>query len=230
MAIASSKKRKCVKGWSCGATCLSREKKNCRNGLDGEPKKLADWLEKQAKPAAEVKKKDVVVRPLPDDVYLYERGNGERVYTFDVDGADVDFATGPVRKGQPVTVLFSVAGMLNEGNILDAAAASSAAKKIFRIMQHDASTRPDGFEYETAAFDMDGKGAERAHAYEKIAGFSRPVNGAYGKNQYGIVRDGRITPNTEKVEGEDTVSKESIQESLLDANEERRSNRRARQS
>ncbi len=62
MAIASSKKRKCVKGWSCGATCLSREKKNCFNGLEGEPKTLADWLEKQAKPTTETKKKEVVAR------------------------------------------------------------------------------------------------------------------------------------------------------------------------
>jgi len=149
-----------------------------------------------------------------------------------VDGEIIKFATGELIQGEEVEVDFSMGdyGSMNTGRIPDPAAAAFAAKRLLRIMQYDASTRPDGFEYKTSAFVDDGRGAERAHGYEKIAGFSRPIDGVYGYYQYGIVRDGRITPNTEKVKSKDTLSEERVQAAMLDSKEERTSNRRARQS
>lgn len=44
----SSKMRKCIKGYSCGYSCIARGKK-CKNRLDGQEKTYAEWLKKNLK-------------------------------------------------------------------------------------------------------------------------------------------------------------------------------------
>lgn len=73
--------------------------------------------------------------------------------------------------------------------------------KIAKILQYDASLRPDGTTYHGAAYTGDSAkyGAVRAYAYEKIGGFTRPVGGKPGENQFGIVKNGKIVPDLERL-------------------------------
>jgi phage gp29-like protein len=48
MAGNTKQRKNCTKGWSCGYTCLGKDKKNCKSPLQGQVAKYADWLEQQA--------------------------------------------------------------------------------------------------------------------------------------------------------------------------------------
>jgi phage gp29-like protein len=48
MAGNTKQKKNCIKGWSCGYTCLGRDKKTCNSPLQGQVAKYADWLSQQA--------------------------------------------------------------------------------------------------------------------------------------------------------------------------------------
>lgn len=49
----SKKPPKCVKGWSCGRSCIARGRR-CRNPLEGQAKTLADYLLRQSAPPAPI--------------------------------------------------------------------------------------------------------------------------------------------------------------------------------
>jgi hypothetical protein len=55
MAGNTQQKKNCTKGWSCGYTCLGRDKKTCNSPLQGQVAKYADWLEQQAGGSAKTK-------------------------------------------------------------------------------------------------------------------------------------------------------------------------------
>lgn len=108
-------------------------------------------------------------------------------------------------------------------------------------MQHDASKREDGERYETRAYINDNEeyGAVRAYAYEKIANFSRPVDGEPGDSQYAIVKNSKLMPDIERMKKEEadnhepqqrewaaTFAEENASEYRRIANEYRRSRSR----
>ncbi|MDF5717794.1 MAG: hypothetical protein PUP93_29000, partial [Rhizonema sp. NSF051] len=46
--------KNCLKGWSCGGTCLPKSKKNCHRALEGKHKTYVEWLQHQVKTGAKL--------------------------------------------------------------------------------------------------------------------------------------------------------------------------------
>lgn len=128
---------------------------------------------------------------LPAGVAMQKDGT-DRIYSFTVGGKTVKFGVEGDRTS--ATVAFSVGGQLDRGG-LQGRDADRAALTIARIFKHDVSTRPDGFQYDTSAWTGDGYGARRAAAYER-AGFSPPMGGIPGLGQFGVVKNGKLQPDT----------------------------------
>lgn len=131
---------------------------------------------------------------LPEGVTAFKSSSVSR-YSFSVAGQTVDFAV--LTDGKSGNVQFSVGDSFERGKLVGRDA-DRAALTIARIFQHDISTRPNGFRYDTAAFTPDGYGAKRAASYEKI-GFSAPVGGRPGGAQYAIVKNGKLVPDTKRL-------------------------------
>lgn len=105
--------------------------------------------------------------------------------------------------------------------------ASVAALKIAKVMKYDALTRPDGFKYTTyAVMAGDNREATRALSYQSI-GFSRPVSGSIGLDQYAVVKGGKLTPDNAKVQSMDRRTPARIEENMAGLRELRLKERRS---
>lgn len=105
-----------------------------------------------------------------DGVMLNEK-NGDRNYEFEQNGTKINFLID--RDGE---VSFEIGGQLIAEGRLQGRDAIKATLKLRKIMQSDAATRPNGFQYVTAAETRDTRGASRTVLYNS-SGFSRPSGG-----------------------------------------------------
>lgn len=173
-------------------------------------------------------------KSLPEGVT--QSGEDDREYKFEIAGQTIKFN---VEEGleslfslnlsrDDKTVDFSVGGIMLAKGQLQGRDAIKATLKIRKIMEYDASTRPDGFKYNTRAQTGDSRQNSRAALYNTV-GFSRPVGGIVGKTQYAIVKDGKLVPDNKRLlstEKEAGVKKSQAekrwQETLKGRNDERR--------
>ncbi|MGG6295272.1 hypothetical protein ACQ4M4_12855 [Leptolyngbya sp. AN02str] len=135
-------------------------------------------------------------------VFNSQNGN-KRVYTFRAGDKPVQLEIN--KNGDSHNVVFTVAGRLSTNNSLSDGESAVAVRRLQRIIREDAKTRPEGFRYDTSAADGDRRGMVRAVAYESV-GFSVPVNGQVGNTQYGVVRNGKLTPDNTRLNAVQRIS------------------------
>jgi hypothetical protein len=163
---------------------------------------------------------------LPEGVRIIRDDGFTRSYRFDAAGLPVTIYVAEGNVGFTVNGDYS----RSSANRLTPEQSGVVAVKLRRIIRADAATRPDGFKYDTNAVTGDGDGSKRALAYEG-AGFSRPVAGRAGGTQYGIVKNGKIVPDTKslsKKEGASGVSQPQAERNYQSMVAERATQKAAR--
>jgi hypothetical protein len=185
----------------------------------------SEWDEAfQAAVRSKIAKAEAPVKSSPrlsSDVVADISSSGLRTYAFKVGDSKVSLTvllkepveydandnpyTDSAGEGNSGSVSFTVnrSYYIKNGNSLSPRDSAKVAIKLASIIKYDASTRPDGFEYTASAASGDGNEAKRSLAYERF-GFSRPVDGKAGYNQFGLVQDGKVQPNDAKVARRDT--------------------------
>lgn len=154
-----------------------------------------------AQKEAEKQKKEI-----PKDVDAEDLGRGGVQYTHDTKaGNKLEVIITPVADGSTKNVDFTINGAMDKAEGLATEEANRISIKIAKIMQFDASQREDGEKYVTSAYTEDSEeyAAVRTYAYERIAKFSRPVGGEPGAYQYAVVKNGKLEPDTKRVEKEE---------------------------
>ncbi len=76
------------------------------------------------------------------------------------------------------------------------------ALSVMQRVRADAQSRPDGFQYRTLSTGRD-EFSQRRSIAATAAGFSRPQGGGAGAYQYGVVRGGKIRPDTQRLNAEE---------------------------
>lgn len=158
---------------------------------------------------------------LPSGVSVEENRllNQKRDYSFkSKSGKDV--VVNLSNKADHSDVAFTIDGRTDfkEGG-LDQKEKDAIALKVLKIIKHDAKTRQDGYRYQLTAYNADNYGSARAQAYEKF-GFTRPIGGKVGEKQFAVIRDGKIVPDQERVEGKESrlgISQEEIAKNTEEA-------------
>ena len=143
---------------------------------------------------------------LPDSVFAQKHRDGVSVdYKFKVQDVPVELSVFKSLSSNEYTVDFSVDDNFTEiSDVLSKRDAAAIAIKLAKIITYDASKRAEGFQYKTSAVTSDGQGAKRSLAYERL-GFSRPTDAVAGGYQYGTVKDGKLTPDLDKLATRDTI-------------------------
>lgn len=126
---------------------------------------------------------------VPEGVDLTD-GPGGRRYTFSQGDNNVAFT---VYSGDnSASVSLSVNGSLDRTDV-SRRDGIALALRTRSIMRAEAASRPDGFRFTTSATTEDGLGAIRARLYNQV-GFTAAARP--GDSQYGVVRNGRLVPDT----------------------------------
>lgn len=202
---AEGKRKRCRKGKSCGASCISSSKfclvdlpwvssglSSVRNQIVNRPRPATPAP--ASKPAKQPEKPDnrKVSEKLKDALPKF------KVWTYpsflslfqEIDGyiLEINFSTDR-------SILFTVnnkltapPGMPERTGLKIANQVRIAAREFFKTM-------PDGTTFEVSAATSDGKGKKRVKSYEKI-GFSTPDY--VGGSQAGVVRGGKLYPISPK--------------------------------
>lgn len=119
----------------------------------------------------------------------------DRNYYFKTGDLRVEVSFSETPGSNSVSIDFTVNGRFGLGSKISDRDANLIALKVAKITKYDATTRPDGFKYDASAFNSDGYGARRSLGYNK-QGFTIPDSGRPGAKQYGVVKNGRIVPDT----------------------------------
>jgi hypothetical protein len=160
---------------------------------------------------------------LPEGVQELARGweGRSKVYRFNVNDVEVNMLIRSYSVEGEVD--FEVGGSYRvEVGRLSPRDSAKVAIKLASIIKYDASTRDDGYKYYTKATIVDGHGAKRALAYQRL-GFSRPIDGKAGEDQYGVVLDGKLIPDDAKVAKKDTLSAIAIEKRMAKLVSDRKS-------
>ena len=166
---------------------------------------------------------------LPQDVDVSEKDK-KRTYDFKTkSGKKVKVTFKEEGKNQS-EISFAVDGSFgNKSESMTPKERDAASLKIFKILKHDAKTRKDGHQYRGVAYDLDGYGAVRAYAYQKVGNLTRPERGIVGMSQYGVTKGGKVVPDVERLQHQERhVSPEAIRKNIQKA-EERMQRERDRQ-
>lgn len=211
-AAKTKKKLNCKPGnVQCGGKCQSGSK-NCFADMSPDQKKKAQAAARKAKrlaKKAEQSKQEEKPKPkstMPDGVTVdratmrdQDEPYNASFYNFRINDSTVDLVVTEgdfyaKTAGANATVDFSVDYSMDKTGSLSGRDAVVAAIKLRRIMEHDAASRPDGYVYGVVAYSLDGFGARRQQAYEKM-GFSAPIRDSRGY-QKAVVENGRLKPWT----------------------------------
>lgn len=191
---------------------------------------------KREQEALAQKEAETTKKQIPKDVEAEDLGRGGVQYTHDTkEGNKLEVIITPVADGSTKNVDFTINGAMDKAESLATEEANRISIKIAKIMQFDASQRADGEKYVTSAYTGDSEeyAAVRTYAYERIAKFSRPVGGEPGAYQYAVVKNGKLQPDTKRVEEEEEEEqlppvyiKENINSYIETAEEYRRSRKK----
>lgn len=189
---AEGKRKRCRKGKSCGASCISSAKfclvdlpwvskglSSVRNQIVNRPKPTKQPEKPDNRKVSEKLKKALPkfkVTVYPSFLSLYQEIDGYKL--------EINFSSDR-------SILFTVnnkltapPGMPEKTGIKISYQVKVAAREFFKTM-------PDGTTFEVSAATSDGKGKKRVKSYERI-GFGSP---AYvGGSQAGIIRGGKLFP------------------------------------
>lgn len=175
-------------------------------------------------------------KKLPKDVEVDDDGRGSTSYIYTTKQYNrLDVNMTPVSPDS-TDVEFKINRSLKKSEDISPEESKRISVKIAKIMQYDASRRPDGAQYESSAYTGDSPeyGAVRAYAYEKIGNFTRPAGGSPGGDQYGIVKNGKVIPDTNRLkEAEasaqsDPAQLEKIERNIAEYRNEANKYRRSR--
>lgn len=126
--------------------------------------------------------------------------NGSRNYSVQTNaGEKLDVGFNHITDDES-SVAFKVGNSFSKKEDLTEKEKNEIALKVLKIIQHDASTRPDQYQYKTKAHGGDGYGAARAIAYERIGQFSRPLGGNPGQYQFAVVDNQKIHPDNNRLQ------------------------------
>ena len=189
---ASGKRKRCRKGKSCGASCISSSK-FCLVDIpwaSGAVSSTRDMVSNRNRPEPTPKPdnrriSEKLKDKLPDfDVKVSPTGGALRLSRV-IDGNRLDISVANFR-----TIVFAVNGSLDAQNLPRStsvrigAAVHDATRELSKLL-------PEGTTLEVSAYTGDGKGEKRARAYER-QGFSKPDYP--GAPQTGRIKEGKIVP------------------------------------
>ncbi len=121
--------------------------------------------------------------------YTFETASGQRVRMLITSG------------GGYSSIAFDVNGILDRAT-MPKAEANAVSMRLMQIMREDVKSKPDGHVYTVTAHRGDGYSTQRARAYE-VVGFSRPLYGRVGQEQFGVVKNGKLIPDRQRLISEE---------------------------
>lgn len=159
-------------------------------------KMRAENLMKKAKSKS---KKEI---KMPKDVVESGKADGLKsdFAEFEVDGntVAVEFRDEILPDGTTTTEIgFEVNDSYNVETPLDPEVAAKIAKKVHKVAQAYISRLEDGVQFKCSAATLDDRVFDRVSAYQAM-GFSHPVLGTPGGQQYATVVNGRLVPDSKQ--------------------------------